>query len=75
MSLKHFLRKAFSENNLEMMNNKVTDTLRLSRRRIDCVDYELADVAKYFGIGYDNLHRALDDCLLTHKIFEELKKL
>ena len=71
----NFLRKAFSENNLEMMNNKVTDTLRLSRRRIDCVDYELADVAKYFGIGYDNLHRALDDCLLTHKIFEELKKL
>ena len=71
-----FLRRAFSKSNLEMMKNKVTDTLRMSSRRIDdCEDYGLADLAKYFKIEYGNLHRALDDCLLTYKVFEELKKI
>ena len=71
-----FLRRAFSKSNLEMMKNKVTDTLRMSRRKIDdCEDYGLADLAKYFKIEYGNLHRALDDCLLTYKVFEELKKI
>ena len=72
----NFLRRAFSKSNLEMMRNKVTDTLRVSRRKLDdCEDYGLADIAKYFKIEYGNLHRALDDCLLTYKVFEELKKI
>ncbi len=72
----NFLRRAFSKNNLEMMKNKVTDTLRISRRKIDdCEDYELADIAKYFKIEYSNLHRSLSDCILTYKVFEELKKI
>lgn len=72
----NFLRRAFSRNNLEMMRNKVTDTLKISRRKLDdCEDHGLAGLARYFKIEYDNLHRALDDCLLTYKVFEELKKI
>ena len=72
----NFLRRAFSKNNLEMMRNKVTDTLRMSRRKLDdCEDYGLADVAEYFKIEHGKLHRALDDCLVTYKVFEELKKI
>ena len=71
-----FLRTAFSKNNLEPMGNKMNDTLRIARRRIDDYNgYELRDLAKYFKIEHGNLHRGLNDCLLTYKIFEELKKI
>lgn len=71
-----FLGLAFSRNKMEPMRNKMNDTLRISRRRIEDYDgYELEKLAKYFKIEHGRLHRVKEDCMVAYKVFEELKKI
>lgn len=70
-----FLRKALMRNGLPMLQNKSTDTMQLSRRKLDCDNgYGLTAVADTLGIPYERTHRALADCELAYRIFEKLKE-
>ncbi len=70
-----FLQSAFIKHGISMMRNNTIDTMRIARKNIDCIEgYDLETLAKFFSIEYYNLHRVLDDCLLTYKIFEKLKE-
>jgi CRISPR-associated protein Cas2 len=55
---------------------KSRDILDNARRKIsDISDYKLKTVAQYFSLEINELHRALPDCELTYRIFNELNKM
>jgi CRISPR-associated protein Cas2 len=71
-----FLRKACTNCNLPLLNNRSIDTLALSRRKVkQVVNYKLSTLAAYFSIVTMQTHRSLADCEITYHLFEKLKKL
>ncbi len=51
-------------------------TLELSRKLLTGIrGYSLKNVADHLGVGYGRLHRALEDAMVTAKVFLELLKL
>lgn len=58
------------------MKNDYVDTLYLARRCIpQLAHHTLGDVSAYFGIDTKGAHRALNDCYMNQKCFEQLGKL
>ena len=58
-----FLRISLQKNNLPQIQNKIIDTLTLSRKKLKHIKkFTLLDIAKHFQIDVKNSHRALDDC-------------
>lgn len=57
-----------------MLERKLFDTLQLSQEMLFLSNYKLNTVADHFGITF-NHHRAIDDALVTAKIFIELIKI
>lgn len=71
-----FLRKACSECNMLMINNRRIDTLTLSRRLVKRVnDYKLKTLAEHFAVEVKSEHRSLADCETTFHLFEKLNEL
>lgn len=55
--------------------NDYIDTLRISRKCIsDIENHKLQSLSNYFNLPYENAHRALEDCKITKKVFDCLKK-
>lgn len=72
----NFLQRLGRRMNEEVVIRKTKDVLNIAKRRIDDVaNYKLATVAEFFSFETGNYHRALDDCMLTYKIFCELNKI
>lgn len=57
-----------------MLERKLIDTLMLSQELLFLSNYKLNTIADKFGITF-NHHRAIDDALVTAKIFIELIKI
>ncbi len=57
-----------------MLDRKLIDTIPLSQELLFLSNYKLNTVADHFGITF-NHHRAIDDALVTGKIFIELIKI
>lgn len=71
-----FLQLGCSSSGLPVPRNKVDDAMKLTRRRIrDLSDYRLTTAAQYYGIDISGAHRALQDCFLTHAVYEKLNEL
>ncbi|WP_423364461.1 PolC-type DNA polymerase III [Mycoplasma sp. P36-A1] len=57
------------------LNNDSVDTLNISRKIISNIEnYKLTTLRSYFKIE-NEAHRALEDCIATKKIYDELIKL
>lgn len=57
---------------VELIDNKVIDTLTLARRcipRVKVEDYKLSTLKDYFGLDNDS-HRALEDCEVCSAIYQ-----
>jgi len=55
---------------------KCKDIMEIARRKINgLVNYQLDTVAAYFNIDVDQRHRALLDCEIAKKIYDELNKI
>ncbi len=55
--------------------NSLVDTLYFARKcSIHPENYKLTTIAAYLGITYD-AHRALNDCIANHQVYERLKDL
>ena len=55
------------------ISNDMIDTLHYARRcDIDVFNYRLTTISRYFNYKYD-AHRALNDCIANHNIYEKLK--
>lgn len=57
-------------------SNDYVDTLNLARMCLpDQEKYRLTQLADRFGITVENAHRALGDCRMNQKVYEELGKI
>lgn len=57
------------------MNNPCVDTLLLSEHiKTGSCGHSLSALCSRFGIVNDNAHRALSDCMATHKVYLALKE-
>ena len=64
----------FETTGIELKNNFI-DIMVIAKRVLKDLDkYSQENVAKYYNINTDNLHRALDDCKVCSMIFDNLKK-
>lgn len=72
-----FLQKTCKKNNLPDFVNPCTDTLVLSRKRVEGIEnFKLETVARKLAVMMSGkLHRALNDCYLTHGIYVKLNEI
>lgn len=71
-----FIQRAFQSIGMQTLNNTIIDTMRLARKRLgNSISLKLSSIAEYFGIECNNLHNAMDDCIVTYRIYEKLKKI
>lgn len=60
----------------EEIKNDYVDTLYLARRCLpQLAHHTLVDVAAHFQVSTSGAHRALNDCIMNQKCYEELGKL
>ena len=58
-----------------VLNNKIIDTLELSRKLLSLPRYNLSTVSQNFGYEHKDAHRAMPDTEINAKVFIELMKL
>lgn len=60
----------------DTISNDFIDTLYMARKCLpELRHHRLTDLASYFGINSEGAHRALNDCVMNQKCFEEMAKL
>lgn len=58
------------------LTNDYIDTYHLAKRCLpDMQNHRLETLGKYLGLHIDTLHRAENDCKLTHQLYQSLKPL
>ena len=71
-----FLEALGSRMNQDLAITKCKDIMDIARRKIKGLEnYKLKTVADYFACDTTTMHRALQDCMLIHKVYEELNKM
>ena len=69
----NFLYDSMEENLGEVLTNDYIDTLRLSRKLLPNLSHHrLDDLIEYFNLNTRDLHRALNDCILTNEVYLNL---
>lgn len=69
----HFLRKEFQRCDKEMPDWKFLDSLKWARRyRPDLPRHSLQFLREVYGFPANNAHRALDDVIILHKVFQSM---
>ncbi len=69
----HFLKHEYSRAQLDFPDWKFFDTLKWARRyRPDLPRHTLQFLREVYGIESNNAHRALDDVVVLHKVFESM---
>lgn len=67
----HFLRNEFDRHGMSMPSWKFLDTLKWARRyRPDLPRHTLQFLREIYGIPANNAHRALDDVIVLHQVFQ-----
>lgn len=67
----HFLKHEFSRAEMSLPEWKFFDTLKWARRyRADLPRHTLQFLREVYGIAANNAHRALDDVIVLHQVFE-----
>ena len=57
------------------IDNNFVDVMQFARRAVKGIhSYKLGVIAKHCGIVNDHAHRALDDAICTHRLYEKMKK-
>lgn len=71
-----FLEALGNRMNQDLTITKCKDIMDMARRKIKGLEnYKLKTVADYFACDTSTMHRALQDCMLIHKVYEELNKM
>ncbi len=69
----HIVRNEFERNNRQMPSWKFFDTLKWARRyRRDLPRHTLQFLREMYGFPANNAHRALDDVIILHKVYEAM---
>ena len=68
-----FIYDSMEENLNEYLSNDYIDTLRISRRVLpELKHHKLDNLIDYFNLVKTNEHRALNDCILTNQVYQNL---
>ena len=60
----------------ETFTNDYLDTLPMARRVLpELAHHKLVDIAAHYNISTIGAHRALNDCMMNQKCFEEMAKI
>lgn len=71
-----FLQTSCKNNGFSIIKNKTVDTMKLARKKIrNLPRYSLSVVAEHLGIENEVKHRAVEDCILTYRVFEKLNEI
>lgn len=71
-----FLEALGSRMDQDLTITKCRDIMDMARRKIKGLEnYKLKTVADYFACDTSTMHRALQDCMLIYKIYEELNEM
>lgn len=71
-----FLNQASMDLYQKVLDNDYIDTLYMARNCLPQLSHHrLVDLAAYFRISAEGAHRALNDCIMNQKCFEEMAKL
>ena len=71
-----FIKNACFEYGYEDLKNDYVDTLYMARKALPQLSHHrLADLSEYYGIDTQGAHRALADCYMNQKVYEELGKI
>ena len=72
----NFIQRLGERNGQNIILKTVRDIKHLAKRKLDDVEnYRLETMASYFSLDVSNVHRALANCMLIHRIYCELNKL
>ena len=72
----NFIQRLGERNGQNTILKTVRDIKHLAKRKLDDVEnYRLETMASYFSLDVSNVHRALANCMLIHRIYCELNKL
>ncbi|MBR1752078.1 MAG: type I-E CRISPR-associated endoribonuclease Cas2 [Ruminococcus sp.] len=70
-----YIQKQIKQAGIPALKNRTEDTMKLAKKKEFIPEgYSLASVCKHYGITEIQQHRALEDCRLTQRIYEKLKK-
>lgn len=71
-----FLQISCKNNGFSIIKNKTVDTMKLAKKKIrNSPRYSLSVVAAHLGIEDEVKHRAVEDCMLTYRVFEKLNEI
>ncbi len=69
--IRHNLKKHFDKD----LHNEHLDTMRLSRKYMqNLTSHKLQTLAGFFNVSTVGHHRALNDCIMTFEIYQNIKK-
>lgn len=72
----NFIQKLAKRVKKDIVIKKTRDILHMARRELDDLEnYRLETVAEYFSLNAGNVHRALINCILAHRIYCKLNEL
>ena len=68
----------FIETNLENygyppLTNSFIDSMQLARRYCKLKSHSLKNLAAHYNVNLAGHHRALNDCLITHNVYQNIK--
>ncbi len=70
-----FLRNAYSKADIEFPVGKAIDLLMTARKKVSGItNYKLGTLAEYYGIPFENQHRAMADAEILYKVFLKLNE-
>lgn len=69
----------FIQSNLERLNfakltNSSIDTMQLARKYCKLPSHSLKNLAQHYSVSTKGHHRALNDCLITFEIYQNIKQ-
>lgn len=67
-----FVLSNLQKNSIVAPDNKIIDTLEISRKLLRLPRYNLAEVGRHFNLEHENAHRAMADVEFNAKVFVEL---
>ena len=71
-----FLLMAIQKTGIKSIRNRQIDVMSIAKKYIDDInDYKLATVTDYLNVEHYENHRALADCITTHRVYTKLKEL
>ncbi len=68
-----YLKRDFKTYLDKELNNKLYDTLFVSRREMKFLSsHSLQGLSAYYGIDYTKAHRAVEDCFINYQVYEKM---